>query len=473
MAQPLPPAIASMAAKPRMPPRDVEGWLIEEMIPPGREIVIGGFSDPQFGPMIMVGLGGVLVEVLEDVAFRICPLTRAEAADMLADRRRAHACSTARAVSAAVDKTALIDVMLRIGGENGLLMSLADEIAEADLNPVIVNENGVVAADARFILADRADAPQVGTDSAARPHAFDAISPLVRAENDCGARRFDPRRRDRQHLHSAAARPSAFLARSIRSIQTPAPIEGLQAYPSLAIPPQSVDYAYVAIGAERIPAAIAEAKGRCRIAQVISSGFGEVSEGKALEQQLVEQARIAGVRILGPNMLGAYSPRGGLTFPEDAPKEVGTIGIVAQSGGLSTDIIKRGQWRGLRLSGLMTIGNSADVTPAELVAYYLADPQTKAIGLYIEDIKGGRAFFELMRSAQATKPVVILRGGATGQGRAAALSHTGALAGEGRAWDALAAQTPVALVDTVEMFLDSLARAAMSRRSIRTSRPDP
>jgi acyl-CoA synthetase (NDP forming) len=447
-------AIASMAAKPRIASAHVEGWLIEEMIPAGREVVIGGFKDPQFGPMIMAGLGGVLVEVLEDVAFRICPLTRAEAADMLTSLKGARLLDSVRG-QRPVDKNALIDVIVRIGGENGLLMSLADEIAEADLNPVIVNENGVVAADARFILADRADAPQVGTDSAARPHAFDEFRPL-----------FEPKTiavlgassRDVAIANTFIRRLKAFgFSGAIYPIHPNAgTIEGLQAYPSFASLPQSVDYAYVAIGAERIPAAIAEAKGRCRIAQVISSGFGEVSEGKALEQQLVEQARIAGVRILGPNTLGAYSPRGGLTFPEDAPKEVGTIGIVAQSGGLSTDIIKRGQWRGLRLSGLMTIGNSADVTPAELVAYYLADPQTKAIGLYIEDIKGGREFFELMRSAQATKPVVILRGGATGQGRAAALSHTGALAGEGRAWDALAAQTPVALVDTVEMFLDSL-----------------
>ena len=161
----------------------------------------------------------------------------------------------------------------------------------------------------------------------------------------------------------------------------------------------------------RIPDAVAEANGRCRIAQVISSGFGEVEEGKDLEEALVTKARAAGVRVIGPNCLGTYSPRGGLTFPVGAPTEVGSIGVIAQSGGLSTDIIKRGQWRGLRFSGLVTIGNSADVKPHELVDYYLEDPQTKAIGLYVEDIKEGRAFFNLLRSDKATKPIVILKGG--------------------------------------------------------------
>ena len=233
-------------------------------------------------------------------------------------------------------------------------------------------------------------------------------------------------------------------------------VEGLPAFPSLGATPEPVDYAYMAIAAERVPEAIGAANGRCRIAQVISSGFGEVEEGRALEHDLVAKARAAKVRVLGPNTLGSYSPRGGLTFPQNAPKVLGTVGVVAQSGGLSTDIIKRGEWRGLRFSGLITIGNSADVAPHELVEYYLEDPQTKVIGLYLEDIKNGRAFFELLRSAKAAKPIIILKGGRTRQGRLAAASHTGALAGDNRAWEALPQQLPVALVVTVEEFIDAL-----------------
>ncbi|MEP7206747.1 MAG: CoA-binding protein [Casimicrobiaceae bacterium] len=233
-------------------------------------------------------------------------------------------------------------------------------------------------------------------------------------------------------------------------------VEGLRAYPSLAETPEPVDYAYIAIGARAIPEVLRRANGRVRFAQVISSGFGEVAEGAELQADLVQAARAGGCRVLGPNCLGLYSPRGRVTFPVDAPAELGTVGVVSQSGGLGTDIVKRGQWRGLRFSGLVTVGNSADLGPMDLLEFYFADPQTRVIGLYLEDIKDGRRCFDLLRSPEASKPVVILRGGRSSQGRAAAASHTGAMAGDDRAWEALAKQSGCVLVETVDRFIDAL-----------------
>lgn len=444
-------AIAEMAVKPAIAAARVEGWLVEEMIPKGREVVIGGFRDPEFGPMLMVGLGGIFVEVLKDVSFRICPVSRAEAEEMLGELKGRALLRGARG-EAAVDEGALIEAMLAVGGEGGLLMRLAADVAEADLNPVIVTAAGAVAADARFILSDAAPAA---------PAAPAAIDPLAEF-----APLFFPKT---VAVLGASTKDVAIANTFIRRLRdfgypgeiypihpNATEIEGYPAYPSIAEAPQPVDYAYVAIGAPRIPDTIAAAKGRLKVAQVISSGFGEVAEGRALQDDLVAKARAAGVRVVGPNCLGTYSPRGGLTFPVGAPQEAGRIGIVAQSGGLSTDIIKRGQWRGLRFSGLVTIGNSADVKPHELVEFYFADAQTKAVGLYIEDIREGRAFFDLVRHHPAPKPIVILKGGRSALGRAAAASHTGALAGDDRAWDALAAQLPVALVNTVDEFIDAL-----------------
>jgi acyl-CoA synthetase (NDP forming) len=113
--------------------------------------VIGGLNDPQFGPLIMVGLGGIFVEVLQDVAFRICPIERIDAIEML-DELKGKALLDGVRGQAPVSKQALIDVLLKVGGENGLLMQLQADIAEADINPVIVSANGAVAVDARFIL---------------------------------------------------------------------------------------------------------------------------------------------------------------------------------------------------------------------------------------------------------------------------------------------------------------------------------
>jgi acyl-CoA synthetase (NDP forming) len=460
-------AVEVMQAKPKIAASRVEGWLVEEMIPAGREVVVGGFRDPQFGQMIMVGLGGIFVEVLKDVSFRICPIDANDAHAMLSELKGHELLKGARGETG-VDEDALVELMVRIGGENGLLMSLSDDIAEADLNPVIVSASGAAAADARFLLTP--DGEHKDRDGAAAPHMppLEAFRPL-----------FEPKT---IAVLGASAKDVAIANTFIRRLKefgyggeiypihpSAAEIEGCKAYPNLASTPEPVDYAYVAIGAQRIPDALAEAKGRCRIAQVISSGFGEVEEGKELEKDLLVKARAAGVRVIGPNCLGTYSPRGGLTFPSGAPKEVGDVGIVAQSGGLSTDIIKRGQWRGLRFSGLVTIGNSADVTPHELLEYYFADPQTRAIGLYIEDVKEGRAFFELLRSPLAKKPVVILKGGRSSQGRLAAASHTGALAGDDKAWYALTKQAPVVLVSTVDAFIDTLL--ALQHLQLRPSKP--
>ncbi|MDP0926185.1 acetate--CoA ligase family protein [Paracoccus onubensis] len=459
-------AIREMSRRPKIATARVEGWLVEEMIPTGREIVIGGFRDPEFGPMLMVGLGGIFVEVLKDVSFRICPIDRRMAAEMLAELK-GHALLAGVRGEAAVNQEPLIDAMLALGGPEGLLVSFADEIAEVDLNPVILSERGMMAADARFILMTEAGQPEAPAPAGAK-------DPLVEF-----APLFFP---ETVAVLGASTKDVAIANTFIRRLKDfgytgqifpihpkAAEIEGLPAYPAISAAPAPVDYAYIAIGARHIPDVIAEAKGRLKIAQVISSGFGEVAEGRELQADLVAKARIAGVRVIGPNCLGTYSPRGGLTFPAGAPTETGRIGIVSQSGGLSTDIIKRGQWRGLRFSGLVTIGNSADVTPHELVEFYFADPQTRAVGLYIEDIRKGREFFDLLSRYPAPKPVVILKGGRSAHGRAAAASHTGALAGDDSAWDALAAQLPVALVTTIDEFIDALL--ALQSLELRPGRP--
>jgi acyl-CoA synthetase (NDP forming) len=233
-------------------------------------------------------------------------------------------------------------------------------------------------------------------------------------------------------------------------------IEGLQAYRSFAEIGDEVDYAYIAIGAGQVPAVLASAGGRVRYAQVMSSGFGEAAGGQALERKLVEAAREGGVRVLGPNCLGVHSPRGRITFVGGADPEPGPVGIVSQSGGLAVDIILRGQVRGLRYSGLVTIGNSADLTPSDFLEYYLADRNTRVIGMYLEDVKDGRRFFTTLRDSGGAKPVVLLVGGRTRQGQRAAVSHTGSLAADARIWNGLARQTGVVLVETLEAFLDTL-----------------
>ena len=234
-------------------------------------------------------------------------------------------------------------------------------------------------------------------------------------------------------------------------------IEGLPAYRSLAETPRPIDYAFVAVAAEHVPALLAGANGRVHIAQVMSSGFGEIPEGRGLERELVDSARHGGMRLLGPNCMGTYSSRGRCSFMAGGVDAAGSVGIMSQSGGLSMDILRIGRFRGLRYSGVVSLGNCADLDAGDLLEYYLADPDTRVIGAYIEHIRDGRRFFEQLRAARAAKPVVILKGGRSDQGTRAAISHTGALAGGHEAWRALARQTGSVLVESLDEFIDTLA----------------
>ncbi len=235
-----------------------------------------------------------------------------------------------------------------------------------------------------------------------------------------------------------------------------ASIEGVPAFRSLAETPQPIDYAYVSIAAPLVPGLLEKADGRVRYAQVISSGFGETAEGKDLEERLLDAARTGGVRVLGPNCMGIYSPRAKVTYTEVASPEVGSVGVASQSGGLSTDIIRRGLVRGIRYSGVVSIGNSADVNAVDLLRFYLADDQTRVVGLYIESSRHGRELFEVLRDARASKPVIILKGGRTADGAVAAASHTGSLAADSRVWDALSRQTGAVLMESLDEFINAL-----------------
>jgi len=145
-------AVVAMMRSPSVADARIDGFLLEEMVPTGQEIVVGGLRDPQFGPLVMVGLGGVFVEVLADVSFRICPITTIDAREMLTELKGASILDGVRGAPP-VSRDAIVDVLMKMGGESGLLMRHAADIQEADLNPVIVSAAGAVAVDARLILS--------------------------------------------------------------------------------------------------------------------------------------------------------------------------------------------------------------------------------------------------------------------------------------------------------------------------------
>jgi acetyltransferase len=217
--------------------------------------------------------------------------------------------------------------------------------------------------------------------------------------------------------------------------------------------PETVDLCLIAIPAAGVAAVVSDCADRgVPIAQVFSSGFDD--HGAASRRSLLEAARSV-TRIVGPNCLGTHSPRGRITFVRDADPAPGSVAIVSQSGGLSTDILHQAQMRGMALSKLVSIGDCLDLGAADFLAYLADDPETTAIGFYLEG-GGSPRFFQVLSQAARRKAVVILKGGRTPAGARSAVSHTGALAGDYAIWQAVTAQHGAIEVSSVDEMLAAL-----------------
>lgn len=432
----------------------VTGFLVEEQCAPGLEMVIGGFWDPRLGPCVMIGLGGVFVEVFEDVAFRACPITEQDARGMIDGLRSVPLLRGARGKEAC-DEGAIVSALLALGGRDGLMSALDGQVTAIDINPLIVHSDGAIAVDARILLAPTPRTPVPDAPPLDADQLYKSFQPLFMPQSIAvlGASATGTSFGNEVIRHSLAY---GFKGR-VQPVHPKAPeVEGFETVPSLGDLPQPVDFTYIAVAAEAAIDAIVTAPGRTRFVQVMSSGFGEAEDGHSRETRLVQAARDSGMRLIGPNCLGVHSPRGGLTFVGSATRKPGGVAVISQSGGLAVDVILRGEQRGLRYSAVTTLGNSADLGPADLLEYHLCDPDTKVIGLYVEDVRDGRRFVQRLKEAGAQKPVVLLVGGRTAEGRRAAASHTGALAAEARLWDGIAQQTGMMLAETLDEFLDIL-----------------
>lgn len=443
----------------------LEGLLVEEMVPAGHEIIVGAVRAPGLGWTVMVGLGGILVEVFEDVAFGLAPLSENQIRDMLAELRGMKVLNGARGgVKADID--ALVALISRLAGPDGLLASLPEDVTEIDLNPVIVSDTRAVAVDARFVVGPVENTEATGTERRdGTPTDFGKL--------------FRPRRI--AVLGASGKRPN-LANRFIRNLVAggfdgtivpihpgEAALEGLPALASLAELAEPVDYAFVALPAARVSDALRHGAGKVRFAQVVSSGFGELAEGKDLEDTLIATVREAGIRLIGPNCLGTHASAGRLSFVPEAPLTPGSTAVVSQSGGLSVDILRVGAFRGIDFHSVVSIGNSADVNAAELVESYLNNDEVHVIGLYLESLTVAREVLDVLAAAQTRKPVVLLAGGRTAEGSRAATSHTGALAGNHRLWPAIARQAGMTLVDSLADFATALHALSTLDLSVKPS----
>lgn len=236
-------------------------------------------------------------------------------------------------------------------------------------------------------------------------------------------------------------------------------ILGLPVARSLADVPGDVDYVISCIPSDYILDLVAQAKQRnVKAMQLFTGRFSETgrAEDIALEAKLREAIQRAGIRLIGPNCMGVLNPAHGMSFRRDMSHRAGGVGFLSQSGNLLFEITHFGEPRGLRFSKAVSYGNALDLDETDFIEYFARDPETKVIGAYVEGVRDGRRFLDALKRASKKKPVVVLKGGRTSAGGRAAASHTAALAGQSRVWEAALRQSGALAVDTVEDLIDML-----------------
>ncbi|AIY89190.1 acetate--CoA ligase family protein [Geoglobus acetivorans] len=394
---------------------DAEGVTVQETLA-GIELIVGGGENEHFGSYVMFGLGGVFAEVLRDVSYRLAPLSRKDAEEMIREIRGYRLLEGYRGFRADVDSIVelLVNVSRLVEDEN---------ILELDLNPVFASESGCYVADARMVVGEGRDfsysLEEIGFLFNPRSVA------VIGASRHVGKPGYNIVWNMKQHEFTGKIYPVNPNAKEIL---------GYKCYPSVLDIPDNVDVAIIGVPARMVPKVMREcAEKGIKGVVIVSSGFSEESEeGKELEREVLEIARSAGIRIFGPNTTGVLNTDNGFitTFALLPVVRAGRIGVIAQTGlflGVMMEMVVSNH-PSIGFSKVIGMGNKADVEDYEVLNYLLSDEKTDVVGMYIEGLRNGRAFFDVARNAD--KPVVVFKSGRTEYGKKAALSHTASMTGD-------------------------------------------
>lgn len=411
------------SVKGNCPKAGIEGVLVQEMCVEGHEIIIGLLDDAQFGPSIMFGLGGVFVEVLGDVAFRVLPIDEREASAMIEEIKGHRILDGYRGLPP-VSREMLVDLLVKAGRMG---MDVAPVLESADFNPIMVwgGEHRVL--DLKVLLReDEKPLEERKPNTRYLERFFEAKSvALVGAS-------ATPGKIGNAVLDSLAKhdyRGTVFPVNPTRE-----EVMELRAYPSLSEVPEQVDLVVVTVPLSVMPGILDEcaSKGIHNVIIVSAGGKELGGEGAELEATIKELATEKDVRIIGPNCIGVFSSGSRLdTFFQvhermDRPRK-GVMSMLTQSGTVGASFLEAMSEVGI--SDFVSYGNRMDVDEADLLAYWADDPGTRVIACYVEGFDDGRKFMSTAREVTRKKPVVIFKAGRTQQAAQASVSHTGFFGG--------------------------------------------
>ncbi|MDR7304390.1 acetate--CoA ligase family protein [Haloactinomyces albus] len=428
------------------PDATIHGIQVQQMVTSGHEVIIGATTDPTFGKVVAFGLGGVLVEVLQDVTFRLAPVQATDARAMLDDIAAADVLRGARGAEAA-DTDALADVVRRLSD----LVTDFPEIREFDLNPVFAGSDGATAADVR-VLVETGEVTQ--PEQRSQEEILRTMNRLMKPDSVAviGASSEEGK------IGNSVMKNliNGGYSGDIYPINPKADeVLGRTAYAGIAEVPGNVDVAVFTVPAKLVPSALEEC-GRKEIpaAVLIPSGFAETGNDE-LQQQVVDIARQYDIRLLGPNIYGYYYTPKDLCATFCTPYDVrGGVALTSQSGGIGMAILGYSRTTKMGVSAIVGLGNKSDVDEDDLLTFFEQDDNTNCVAMHLEDLKDGRSFVETARRMTRKKPVVVLKAGRTEMGARAASSHTGALAGNDKVYDDILRQSGVVRAPGLNEMLD-------------------
>jgi acyl-CoA synthetase (NDP forming) len=444
----------------RAPSARFEGVAVQAMAKPGVEMLAGITYDQAFGSMLVAGLGGVLVEVFKDVVMRPAPIDAKTGREMVEELKCAALLKGVRGIPPA-DLDAFVAALVKLGE----LAHARPEIREMDINPVMVYPDGLMAVDARVALNDApaADtAPVNGDRTAARRRNLEqAISPrtiVVIGDKQAGGYIWLRAQSNfKGNLYSVQIDP-----KEIPNIEK----MGITNYLNLSEVPGPVDLAITAVPRQVAPMILKNCLDTgVRGVQFFTSGFSETGEelGIKLEKQLKAMAAESDIALVGPNCMGLYNSAAGVcNFPGQPTGEGGDVCFISQSGTHMVNMAFQGPTRGIKINKGASIGNAIVLQPADYMELMGDDPQTRAIGMYVEGIRDGRRFLQVLRRTTARIPVVIWKGGVTDAGARATFSHTASLATPGEVWKAIVRAGGAVEVRSWDALLDALAMFSRS-----------
>ena len=405
----------------------LKGILLEKMVPKGTELIVGLQNDPQFGPVIMVGIGGVLTEVFRDVAFRMLPITTSDAKSMLDELKGSKMLKGFRG-SKPVDINMLSKALVQIGK---LGVDNASHFDSIDFNPIVVYPKSYAVVDAKIILRKEIKKDAI---SKAQPNSKNMEMFFTPQSVALVGASATPGKIGNSVLDSLAKHDYKGKVFPINPKQEE--ILGIKCYPSISAIPEKVDLVVVCVDLSVTPPILEECAKKGIHSVVIVSGGGKELGGEraAYEAEVKRLSEKYEIRIIGPNCIGMFNAANRLdcAFQGQARMvraKLGPVALLSQSGTMGISFLETADSFGL--SKMVSYGNRSDVDEADMIWYLADDPQTKVIALYVEGFGDGRKFVNTAKRvmAEKKKPIVIWKSGRSEAGAKQAASHTGSLGG--------------------------------------------